>query len=87
MVEETGDRIFLRNQILQGLIASQDTTSSLLGNIFFLLARNPDVWQMLRTEVLSVGDTLDYNTLMTMEYLQNILKEGIILFIPDIKPR
>ena len=87
MVEETGDRIFLRNQILQGLIASQDTTSSLLGNIFFLLARNPDVWQMLRTEVLSVGDTLDYNTLMTMEYLQNILKEGIIHFIPDIKPR
>lgn len=87
MVEETGDRVFLRNQILQGLIASQDTTSSLLGNVFFLLARHPDVWQKLQNEVLSVGDSLDYNTLMAMEYLQKVLKEGISHLIPGRKPR
>jgi cytochrome P450 len=79
MAEETGDRVFLRNQILQGLIASQDTTSSLLGNVFFLLARHPDVWRKLRSEVLSVGEKLDYNTLMGMEYLQMVLKEGMSL--------
>ena len=82
MVEVTGDRIFLRNQILQGLIASQDTTSSLLGNTFFLLARNPDVWQKLRIEVLAAGDSLDYNTLIAMEYLQKVLKEGMSHYIP-----
>lgn len=77
MVEETGDRIFLRNQILQGLVASQDTTSSLLGNVFFLLARHPSVWQKLRCEVLSVNDTQDYGTLMKLEYLKKVLKEGM----------
>jgi len=79
MAEETGDRTFLRNQILQGLVASQDTTSSLLGNVFFLLARNPEVWRKLRSEALSVGEKLDYNTLMGMEYLQMVLKEGMPL--------
>jgi cytochrome P450 len=76
MVEETQDRVFLMNQVLQGLIASQDTTSSMLGNVFFLLARHPLVWKKLHREVLSVGHTRDYNTLMGMDYLQKVLKEG-----------
>jgi cytochrome P450 len=81
MVEETEDRVFLRNQILQGMIASEDTTSSLLGNVFFLLARHPDVWHKLRVEVLAAGNALDYNSLTGMSYMQKVLKEGTIVTI------
>jgi cytochrome P450 len=69
MAEKTGDRAFLRNQVLQAVMASQDTTSNLIGNVFFLLARHPDIWQKVRKEVLFVDGDLDFNRLMGMTYL------------------
>jgi hypothetical protein len=50
-------------------MASQDTTSNLIGNVFFLLARHPDIWQKVRKEVLFVDGDLDFNRLMGMTYL------------------
>lgn len=76
MAEQTGDRICLRNQILQAFMASQETTANLLGNIFFILARHPRVFEKLRAEVLSNDVPLDYNSLMKMKYLQNVINEG-----------
>ncbi|KAH8674492.1 cytochrome P450 [Tricladium varicosporioides] len=75
MAELTGDRIYLRNQILQAFMASQETTANLLGNIFFILARHSRVFEKLRAEVLSNDGPLDYNSLMKMKYLQNVISE------------
>ena len=76
LAEKTGDRVYLRNQILQAMLAAQDTTSNLIGNIFFPLARHGEVWQRLRKEVLSEHNNLHYNQLMGFRYLQNVIKEG-----------
>jgi cytochrome P450 len=76
IAEKTGDRIFLRSQVLQALMASQDTTSNLIGNVFFLLSRRPDIWQKVRQEVLLADDDLDFNRLMGMTYLQKVIAEG-----------
>lgn len=38
---QTDDRYIIRSKILQGMMASQETTSSLLGNACFLLSRHP----------------------------------------------
>jgi hypothetical protein len=78
MAEKTGDRAFLRNQVLQAVMASQDTTSNLIGNVFFLLARHPDIWQKVRKEVLLVDGDLDFNRLMGMTCLQKVITEGIV---------
>ena len=77
MAEQTGDRNDLRNQILQAMMAAQETTANLLSNVFFLLARNPNVMQRLRTEALSVGSSeLNLDQLAKMKYLRNVLNEG-----------
>ncbi|KAF4634825.1 hypothetical protein G7Y89_g3274 [Cudoniella acicularis] len=80
MAEQTGDPIYLRNQILQALMAAQETTANLLGNIFFLISRHPAVFQKLRAQVLSTAGDLDYNKLMGMKYLQNVINEALRLY-------
>lgn len=80
LAEQTGDRIELRNQILQALLAAQETTSNLLSNVFFLLSKHPTVWQRLRQEVLSLGDSeITVETLQNMKYLRNVLNESKFL--------
>ncbi|KAJ8066352.1 hypothetical protein OCU04_005423 [Sclerotinia nivalis] len=41
LVKETDDRIEIRDNALQGMMAVQDTTPVLLSNTLFLLSRNP----------------------------------------------
>jgi cytochrome P450 len=51
------DKVALRDQVLHLLLASRDTTASLLSNLFFMLARKPCVYGKLRQSVLAViGD-------------------------------
>ena len=77
MAKETGDRVELRNQIIQALMAAQETTANLLGNVFYLLARYPKVWEKLREEVLLIEQKpLDFDQLMKMKYLRNVLNES-----------
>lgn len=80
LIEQTQDRVEIRNQIFQGMMAAQDTTSVLLGNTFFLLSRHPDVWDRFRAEVLSLGDQeLTFDTLKSMKLLKKILNECTML--------
>lgn len=37
------------------LVASRDTTASVLSNLFFVLARDPDPYRRLRDDVLAVA--------------------------------
>lgn len=46
----TDDRQLIRDEVLAIFIAGVDTTAALLTNLFFVLAKRPDVWQKLREE-------------------------------------
>lgn len=77
MAIQTGDQTELRNEILQALMAAQETTAALISNVFFLLSRNCTVWQNLREEVLALGDKdLDLESLQGMRYLRQVLNES-----------
>ncbi|KAL8895839.1 MAG: hypothetical protein Q9192_003407, partial [Flavoplaca navasiana] len=78
---QTSNPLTLRNEILQAFMAAQGTTAALLSNAFFLLARHPSVWAKLRQEVLALGnEEPDFDRLLHMKYLQNILKETLRLY-------
>lgn len=73
---QSDDIAFIRSQVLQGMMASQETTSALLGNAFFLLARHPTIWLQVREEVLAKGEALfDFDALLGSRVLQNVLLE------------
>ncbi|TGO23296.1 hypothetical protein BPAE_0137g00160 [Botrytis paeoniae] len=72
----TTDRQVLRDQVLNTLLAGRDTTASLLSNLFFMLARYPNVWKRLRAEVTELHDQLPtYNDLRNMKYLRQCINE------------
>ena len=74
--EQTQDKTEIRNQILQGLMASQDTTSVLLSNTVFLLSRHSLIWNQFRQEVLSLQSVqLTFDLLKSLKLLRNILYE------------
>jgi cytochrome P450 len=81
---QSDDQGFIRSQVLQGMMASQETTSSLLGNAFFLLSRHPSYWDQVRNEVLAKGDMSDFDTLLNSKVLQNILLESKYLQVPEL---
>jgi cytochrome P450 len=55
LAKETDNREELRDQILNVLLAGRDTTASLLSNMFFELARHPEIYAKLREEVSGLG--------------------------------
>lgn len=83
MAEQTEDRVQLRNEVLQGLMAAQKTTVVLISNVFFLLSRHPKVWDDLRQEALSPSeDELEMDVLLNMKYLRNVLSESMFPLMP-----
>ncbi|KUI61103.1 Cytochrome P450 52A13 [Cytospora mali] len=81
MAKETQDRIQLRNELLNVLLAGRDTTASLLSNTFFILARRPDIWAKLKAEVDALGGIPpDYDTLRGMKYTKYLLNECLRLY-------
>lgn len=82
---QSDDQGFIRSQILQGMMASQETTSSLLGNAVFLLSRHPSYWGQVRNEVLAKGDIFDFDALLNFKVLQNLLLESKCWQIHELK--
>jgi cytochrome P450 len=77
MAQQTGDKIDLRNQIVQAMMVASETTSILIVNIIYNLAGHPLVFAKLRTEVLAVGDApLDFDRLAKIKYLQYVIAES-----------
>ena len=80
MAEQTDDGETLRNEILQALMAAQNTTAALISNVFFLLSRHQSIWRQLRHEVLFLGDCkLEPEVPQGMTFLRNVLNEGILI--------
>lgn len=77
MAEQTDDPFTLRNEILQALMAAQETTASLICNVFFLLSRHKPVWRKLHQHVVAIGDCeLNAEALQSIPLLRNVLNEG-----------
>jgi len=47
--KETDDRLYIRSQVLQGMMAAQETTSSLISNACLSLSRSPRHWEQIRS--------------------------------------
>lgn len=67
----------IRHHLVQILIASQDTTPTLLSNTVEFLARDPTAWKELRKEVLRRGGgAWSFVELRDNSFIHNLLKES-----------
>lgn len=83
----TDDREVLRDELLTIFFAGRDSTAATLTNLFFNLARKPDVWQRLRKEVMLKlrGDLPSFPQLKELDYLQNCINESKFSnFLPNL---
>lgn len=78
----TDDRVAIRSELLNILLAGRDTTATLLNNIFFELPRHPEILARLRQEVAEhVGSGQPtYEQLKEMKYLRAVINESQRLY-------
>lgn len=83
----TSDRRRVLDELMNVLLAGRDTTASLLGNLFFMLAKNPAIWAMVREEVAVLqGRIPTYEELRSLKYVQccvNECKIKVLLCCPS----
>ncbi|KAF2086764.1 cytochrome P450 52A12 [Saccharata proteae CBS 121410] len=80
LAKQTKDKKRIRDELLNVLLAGRDTTASLLGNMFNVISRRPDVWQKLRAEVGQLeGKPPTYEQLKDLKYLRQCLNESLRL--------
>ena len=81
LAKETDDREDIRNQLLNVFLPAHDAVAVSLTNIFFNLARHPNVWAKLRQEVLDIGSTeITFGVLKSLKYLQRVISETMRLY-------
>lgn len=86
LAAETQDPLELRFQLLHILLAGRDTTASLMGWLFFELARNPQYYAELREVVLENFGTFEnptgitFGRLKSCKYLQYCINEALRLY-------
>jgi cytochrome P450 len=84
MAQQTGDKTILRNQMIQAMMAAQETTASLVSNVIRILAIHPSIFTQLRSDVLAMGDEpLDFDRLSRMKFLRHIINESMFTYILD----
>ncbi|KAK1573006.1 cytochrome P450 alkane hydroxylase [Colletotrichum navitas] len=83
MAKDTSDPILLRDEIVTIVMAARDTTSATVSFALYLLARRPDIWAKLRTNVMQhYISPLTYEALEDMKYLKWVVAETLRLFPP-----
>jgi cytochrome P450 len=76
LAARTSDKQRVLDELMNVLSAGRDTTASLLGNLFFMLAKNPAIWDKLRREVACLqGRTPTYEELRGLRYVQCCMNE------------
>jgi len=78
---------YLKDMVLQSVLAGRDTTACALSWMFFVLASNPDVQKKLQAEIdkkLPSGTTPSFKSLAASEmpYLNGVLYEVLRLYPP-----
>ncbi|KAL2833685.1 cytochrome P450 [Aspergillus cavernicola] len=80
LAQQTGDRTRIRDELMNVLLAGRDTTASLLSNMFFMLAKHPEVWAKLQEEVAFLeGRGPTYEELRNLKYVKFCLNESLRL--------
>eukprot|EP00930_Biecheleria_cincta_P046614 TRINITY_DN32166_c0_g1_i1.p1 TRINITY_DN32166_c0_g1~~TRINITY_DN32166_c0_g1_i1.p1 ORF type:complete len:550 (-),score=94.88 TRINITY_DN32166_c0_g1_i1:91-1740(-) len=79
---EAFDETFLRDLVLNFLIAGRDTTAQALSWAIFCLSIHPEIQQKAREEVLAVHGTdgPEYDDVKRLPYLQAVLSETLRLY-------
>ena len=86
LAAQTQDPIELRSQLLHILLAGRDTTASLLGWLWFSLARDPARFRKLRDTVIEQFGTYEnpseitFSRLKSCQYLQYCNNEALRLY-------
>ena len=86
LVNETQDPVELRHQLVNILLAGRDTTASMLGWAFYILARRPDLWRRLREAIIDDFGTynnskeISFTTLKNCTFLHWIMNETLRLY-------
>jgi len=85
LVQSTSDPVQIRDEILNILLAGRDTTAGLLTNTFHMLAKRPDVWAKLGSEVQPLkGHPPTYEDLKSLKYLKQVLDESTMTRIQKV---
>ncbi|KAJ5974985.1 hypothetical protein N7481_008692 [Penicillium waksmanii] len=80
LAARTTDRTRVLDELMNVLLAGRDTTASLLSNLFFVLAKDPTIWEKLRREVAFLeGRPPTYTELNNMKYVQCCMNESLRL--------
>jgi cytochrome P450 len=85
LADSTEDASLIRDQILNILLASRDTTASLLTYITYFLAIHPDVTKKLRAEVLEhcgTNGAPTYDNIRHLRYMRAVINETLRIFPP-----
>jgi cytochrome P450 len=88
LFKKTEDPTELRNQLLNILIASRDTTTSLMSWTFWLLAKHPEIYNKLRSHIIThfgsddQANRITFERLNSCKYLQFVMKEVLRLYPP-----
>ncbi|KAM0322155.1 hypothetical protein ACHAQA_009644 [Verticillium albo-atrum] len=86
LAAETQDPLEMRSQLLNILLAGRDTTASLMGWMFYALARDPGRYKKLRDVIVEQFGTYDDSREITFEaikmckYLQYVMNETLRLW-------
>jgi cytochrome P450 len=74
----------IRDQILTILIAGHETTANLLGWVFYLIAKHPEVGERLAKEVAEAAgeEELTYEHAAKLPYAQAVIQETLRLYPP-----
>ena len=91
LLKDSSDHKAVRDQLLNVFMPARDASTLTLTNVFFLLARHPNVWSKLRDEVQRATADVDedfdnaddtFSKLKSIKYLQQVLQETLRLHPP-----
>ncbi|RAK90517.1 cytochrome P450 [Aspergillus costaricaensis CBS 115574] len=86
LAAETQDRDFLRDQLVNVLLASRDDVASVLTSVFYLLSRDSAAWRKLKKEVSDAvekhASNITLKEIQGLPYLRGVLYEALRLFPP-----
>lgn len=86
LAKEIPDDEALCDELLNVFFAGRDAPAVALSNIFFSLARNPEVWTRMRKEIEGVDiRDLSFEKLKSLRYIQYAINEGSCSFKSIIK--
>jgi hypothetical protein len=71
------DAIRIRDEVMNIILAGKDTTASCLSGLWFILAREPEIYKKLQAEVAQLnGERPSYESLRNMKYIKHTVQEG-----------